>query len=62
LWWKRRRDVGSDIKEQLETLYRDRITQLEEQNIEREQSEAELKEKLVEKDREKEEVEATLCR
>ena len=58
--------MGSDFKEQLEAMYRDRISelenQLEEKNIERDQFEAELKEKLEVKDREKEEMEATLCR
>ena len=58
--------MGSDFKEQLEAMYRDRISelenQLEEKNIERDQFEAELKEKLGVKDREKEEMEATLCR
>ena len=39
--------MGSDFKEQLEAMYRDRISelenQLEEKNIERDQFEAELK-------------------
>jgi hypothetical protein len=65
-WWKGRRDVGCDLKEQQEAMYHGQITQLEnqleEQNIQREQFEAELKEKLGDKDREKEEMETTLCR
>jgi hypothetical protein len=35
--------VGSDLKEQLEAMYPGQITQLEEENFQREQFEAELR-------------------